>query len=332
MLGSSERRGDMKRAVAVLTHLSIFPRVAPSPSWRVLLAAAAVLLLWRSCGTRAALAARAILQEAAGRRSQVGGALEQRLDDLLMSREARNSSMQQSHRQRAPAATAAVPVFSSRGLSEQVVLAFALGQVVLSSGCLLRVASALLLERHVPMSDVFGKPLQQLGAMMGDPPNKREEKKKKKGSGEGKRKSVSKRDTSAFNPRSEAEVREVVERWKEYVHPRAREFFEKPEQLEEVLTQLAKGTDKTDDPILGPDEKCVYWYGDVTKDDLQAAIRMIKPKEEVESVTYVNRVLAFIFATDDSFEKLMALPKEPFKMSCGDQLCVHLAHISLAVS
>ncbi|CAE7173121.1 unnamed protein product [Symbiodinium microadriaticum] len=168
--------------------------------------------------------------------------------------------------------------------------------------------------------------------MMGDPPNKREEKKKKKGSGEGKRKSVSKRDTSAFNPRSEAEVREVVERWKEYVHPRAREFFEKPEQLEEVLTQLAKGTDKTDDPILGPDEKCVYWYGDVTKDDLQAAIRMIKPKEEVESVTYVNRVLAFIFATDDSFEKLMALPKEPFKMSCGDQLCVHLAHISLAVS
>ena len=31
-------------------------------------------------------------------------------------------------------------------------------------------------------------------------------------------------------------------------------------------------------------------------------------------------------------EKLMALPKEPFKMSCGDQLCVHLAHISLATA
>ena len=28
-----------------------------------------------------------------------------------------------------------------------------------------------------------------------------------------------------------------------------------------------------------------------------------------ESVTYVNRVLAFMFATDESFEKLMALPK-----------------------
>ncbi|CAE7384593.1 unnamed protein product [Symbiodinium sp. CCMP2456] len=169
-------------------------------------------------------------------------------------------------------------------------------------------------------------------AMMGDPPRKSEEKKKKKGTGEGKRKSVSKRDMSAFNARSEAEVREAVERWKEYAHPRAKEFFATPEQLEEVLIQLAKGTDKTDDPILGPDEKCVYWYGDVTKDDLQAAIRMIKPGEQAESVTYVNRVLAFIFATDDSFEKLMQLPKEPFKMSCGDQLCVHLAHISLAVS
>lgn len=30
-----------------------------------------------------------------------------------------------------------------------------------------------------------------------------------------------------------------------------------------------------------------------------------------ESVTYVNRVLAFMFATDESFEKLMALPKVP---------------------
>ena len=58
---------------------------------------------------------------------------------------------------------------------------------------------------------------------------------------------------------------------------------------------------------------------------------MIKPGEHEESVTYVNRVLAFIFATDDSFEALMRLPKEPFKMSCDDQLCVLLAHISLAV-
>ena len=48
-------------------------------------------------------------------------------------------------------------------------------------------------------------------------------------------------------------------------------------------------------------------------------------------ITYVNRVLAFIFATDESFDQLMRLPKEPFKMSCSDQLCVNLAHISLQV-
>jgi len=126
-------------------------------------------------------------------------------------------------------------------------------------------------------------------------------------------------------------MKAVIRQWEQYAHPRSREFFASPEMLEEVLTQLVKGIDRGADPILGPDEKCVYWYGDVTKEDMQAAIRMVKPGETVESVTYVNRVLAFIFATDDSFELLMRLPKEPLKMGCGDQLCVHLAHISLSV-
>merc|ERR1712060_739713 len=92
------------------------------------------------------------------------------------------------------------------------------------------------------------------------------------------------------------------------------------------------GIDRNDDPILGADDKCAYWYGNVTKEEMQAAIRMVKPGETEESVTYVNRVLAFIFATDESFEQLMKLPKEPFKMSSGDQLDIHLAHISLDVA
>lgn len=142
---------------------------------------------------------------------------------------------------------------------------------------------------------------------------------------------ASRRDEAAFRPRTDEEVKAIVQQWQQYAHPRAREFFTTPEMLEEVLTQLAKGVDRAEDLVLGPDDKCVYWYGDVTKDDQQAAIRMVKPGESAESVTYVNRVLAFIFATDDSFEQLMQLPKEPFKMSCGDQLCVHLAHVSLSV-
>lgn len=134
-----------------------------------------------------------------------------------------------------------------------------------------------------------------------------------------------------FRPRSAEEIEAVIKEWQLYVHPRAQDFFRTQELMTEVLTQLAKGIDKNDDPVLGPEEKCVFWYGDVTKDDNQAAIRMVKPGESEESVTYVNRVLAFIFATDDSFDQLMQLPKEPFKMGCNDQLCVHLAHISLNV-
>lgn len=155
--------------------------------------------------------------------------------------------------------------------------------------------------------------------------------KSRKPSGTGSKPGKSGRNESNFTPRTDEEVTAVIREWEQYAHPRAKEFFSSPEMLHEVLTQLAKGIDRNDDPVLGPDEKCVFWYGDVTKDDLQAAIRMVKPGEQQESVTYVNRVLAFVFATDDSFEQLMKLPKEPFKMSCGDQLCVHLAHISLAV-
>jgi len=158
---------------------------------------------------------------------------------------------------------------------------------------------------------------------------KDQEKKKSKASKSAAK--ASRRNEAAFQARSDEEVTGSIKQWEQYAHPRAREFFTSAEMLEEVLTQLAKGIDKNEDAILGGDDRCVYWYGDVTKDDMQAAIRMVKPGETVESVTYVNRVLAFIFATDDSFEQLMKLPKEPFKMSCGDQLCVNLSHISLAV-
>lgn len=152
--------------------------------------------------------------------------------------------------------------------------------------------------------------------------------KQKKGK-HGSKPAKSRRNEQAFEPRSPEEMRQFVQEWIQYVHPRARDFFATDAALESVLTQIAKGLDKSGDPVLGPPETCVYWYGLVTKDDLQAAIRMVKPGEEQESVTYVNRLLAFIFATDDSFELLMRLPQDPFKMSCGDQICVHLAHVAM---
>ncbi|CAK9011893.1 unnamed protein product [Durusdinium trenchii] len=132
-----------------------------------------------------------------------------------------------------------------------------------------------------------------------------------------------------FKKRTNEEVKEAVALWSSYVHVRAKDFFQGTGQLEEVLSQLAAGTSADTEPVASENSECVHWWGDTTKDDCQAAIRMVKPGEHQESVTYVNRVLAFMFATDDCFEKLMQLPKEPFKMSCGDQLCVQLGHIAL---
>ncbi|CAD7971771.1 unnamed protein product [Amoebophrya sp. A25] len=140
------------------------------------------------------------------------------------------------------------------------------------------------------------------------------------------------RNGAIYKKRTPEEVKKCVEAWEPYAHPRAREFFPTKEMLCNILEHLALGVHNADDPVLGDDTKCVYWYGDVTTSDQQAAVTMIKPGEATESITYVNRVLAFIFATDESFEELMRLPKQPFKMSCGDQLCVNLAHISLQVA
>lgn len=140
----------------------------------------------------------------------------------------------------------------------------------------------------------------------------------------------SKRDVNAFERRSKEEVAALVSSWEPYVHPRAREFFPSHDMLVQVLTQIAKSLHKTEDPVLGKDDQCYFWYGEVTKDEpKQACIRMVKPGETTESMTFVNRVLVFIFATDESFEQLMRLPKEPFRMSCCDQLCVNLSHISV---
>ena len=73
----------------------------------------------------------------------------------------------------------------------------------------------------------------------------------------------------------------------------------------------------------------MYWYGPVSKDNTeQAIIELTKPGESSRTPTFVNRLLTFIFATDESFDRLQRLSKEPFRMVCGDQLCVNIKHIS----
>ncbi|KAF4712994.1 hypothetical protein FOZ62_026008 [Perkinsus olseni] len=120
--------------------------------------------------------------------------------------------------------------------------------------------------------------------------------------------------------------------WATKVHPRARDFFQSHERMIKVLRSIALSIDKESDPILGGD-KCVRWHGEVSQDEQDqgirhAQIRLVKPNENEESEAFVSRVLVFFFATNESFELLMQLPKQPFRMLCGDPLCINLHHIA----
>ena len=69
------------------------------------------------------------------------------------------------------------------------------------------------------------------------------------------------------------------------------------------------------------------WYGPVSETKPSEAVLELDGGAE-KKPTFVNRLLAYVFATDESFEALMKLPKAPFVMACGDQLCINVKHIS----
>jgi len=124
------------------------------------------------------------------------------------------------------------------------------------------------------------------------------------------------------------EIQVLIRAWENYVHPRAKSFWQTSDVLYQILAQIARGVEKTADPVLG-DDRCVIWQGMLHSEDKRPVIRMTKPGETVESQTYVNRVLVFLFADDDSFNELQEKPKKPFAMACGDSKCVNLTHIAL---
>lgn len=134
------------------------------------------------------------------------------------------------------------------------------------------------------------------------------------------------------DPRSEAEMRSIVQDWSHFVNTRALDFFqhkESPEALEAVLTNIAHSISRGCDPVCGPADRCVLWHGKKEGSN-QAVMQLNKPKEG-DSQVWVNRVLAFLFANDASFLELMKLAKQPFPMSCGNQLCINLSHVTPAV-
>ena len=75
-------------------------------------------------------------------------------------------------------------------------------------------------------------------------------------------------------------------------------------------------------------DDCVCWYGAVSDGTPQQAVLELDDANQSKKPTFVNRLIAYVFATDESFDALMKLPKAPFVMACGDQLCVSVKHIS----
>ena len=95
------------------------------------------------------------------------------------------------------------------------------------------------------------------------------------------------------------------------------------------------------------ERECVFWFGGVrspfpaaqepsigaaqvhmAKQSVEAVMEIDREGQAGRHMVFVNRLIVFLFATDESFDKLMKLPKEPFHMSCGNQLCVSVKHIS----
>ncbi|CAD7957764.1 unnamed protein product [Amoebophrya sp. A120] len=52
-------------------------------------------------------------------------------------------------------------------------------------------------------------------------------------------------------------------------------------------------------------------------------------KTDKETKMYANRILAFVFAADESFQKLAKLGRDPLPMKCRNPRCVNLAHVDV---
>ena len=125
--------------------------------------------------------------------------------------------------------------------------------------------------------------------------------------------------------RTEAEVEELVERWKRYLHPRAQNFY----KLDEVLRNIARQLPRGEDPIAGSKTGCVFWRGDTELSDAgtdHESVTIIDCYDGKRKI-FTNRLLAFLFATSESMSDLMPVPNRPFVMGCTNQLCVNPSHV-----
>ncbi|EZG83568.1 hypothetical protein GNI_014580 [Gregarina niphandrodes] len=135
-------------------------------------------------------------------------------------------------------------------------------------------------------------------------------------------------DPIKFERRSEEAIAKMINNWNSMLKPRISDLWptmgENPD-LRDVLRQLLTNTDSRDNP-LAVEPYCVLWYGDVGIEDGAAVLRV---KEGGETrLSYVTRILAYIFASNETFELLLKSDTQggPLPMSCDNVRCVNLSH------
>ena len=97
------------------------------------------------------------------------------------------------------------------------------------------------------------------------------------------------------------------------------------EMVHDLLVQIAHNIDKNGpDPIL-EDVDC-HWHGEYSQG--HPIIHLQKPGEPNPAPTYVNRIMALLFASNQKFLELQQQSKAAFPMSCGHKTCITFQHLS----
>jgi hypothetical protein len=127
--------------------------------------------------------------------------------------------------------------------------------------------------------------------------------------------------------RTAAEVKALIQKWGGAIHSRAYRF----PQLVNVLVNIATNLPKDQDPVLARGKDCINWYGDTCEDEfgVEQCFMTVKRPDSENHFVFINRMLVYIFATDESYDLLAKYPKRPFRMACKNQRCVNLGHIDI---
>ncbi|CAD7963688.1 unnamed protein product [Amoebophrya sp. A120] len=134
---------------------------------------------------------------------------------------------------------------------------------------------------------------------------------------------ANKREYVPWTPKFPAEVEKTVDEWETYVEQRALDSMPQT-MIRSLLEQIASKIDRgSPDPVL--DDDCCIWHGAFHEG--HPVIELRKPGQEEAQPTYVNRILAFFFATPAKFQALQALPRSAFPMTCRRTDCVCFQHI-----